>query len=319
MTNSEHDSPDGDFAYQRVADELRKDINREEWGPGDRLPTRARLADRFGVSPATINEALKRLRRDGLIVTRQGSGTFVRGGTQESGPLGPRGTGSAEGEGEGDDADDTWAVESEGVTPVMLKPYLAEAFEAPEVTLDVFSMTTESLAKRVSDLKDGILEGRIPPPRSIKARLMLPDCDAPGLAIPRRIDGVDEPRVRQRLKAILQSHATMLREALFELRRCSPPPEVEVEVRVVPFAPQMKLYILNRRLALQGFYVPDVGTIQLPPDGEEVGIYDAYGTGATLFPYRASAYRAEAGRGVVQQCQAFFDSNWKYLATRVDL
>ncbi|MFF3359092.1 hypothetical protein ACFYWN_42390 [Streptomyces sp. NPDC002917] len=46
-------------------------------------------------------------------------------------------------------------------------------------------------------------------------------------------------------------------------------PEVDVEVRLVPFAPQMKLYILNRRLALQGFYVTEEGAIPLPPDREE--------------------------------------------------
>ncbi|MFI6894544.1 winged helix-turn-helix domain-containing protein [Streptomyces sp. NPDC050256] len=315
MTNREQGLAEGEFAYQRIADKLRRGINSEEWGPGDRLPTRAQLAERFGVSPATINEALKLLRRDELIVTRQGSGSFVRGGAQGDRRTMRRDGGSVEGGGGGD----TWAVESEGVTPVMLKPYLAEAFEAPEVTLDVFSMTTESLTKRVSDQKDRIMEGEIPPPRSIKARLMLPDCDSPNLAIPRRIDGADEPRVRQRLKAILQSHATMFKEALYELQRCTPAPEVEVEVRVVPFSPQVKLYILNRHLALQGFYVPDVGTIQLLPDREEVGIYDAYGTGATLFPYRASDDDAENRRGVVQKCQAFFDSNWKYLATRVDL
>lgn len=315
MTDRERSVNDGEFAYQRVADELRRDISSEEWVPGDRLPTRAQLAERFGVSPATINEALKRLRRDELIVTRQGSGSFVRGGAQDGRPTTCRGGGSVEGRGGGD----TWAVEPVGVTPVMLKPYLAEAFEAPEVTLDVFSMTTESLTKRVSDQKDRILEGEIPPPRSIQVRLMLPDCDSPSLAIPRRIDGADEPLVRQRLKAILQSHASMFKEALYELQRCTPVPEVEFEVRVVPFSPQVKLYILNRHLALQGFYVPDVGTIQLLPDREEVGIYDAYGAGATLFPYRASHDDAENRHGVVQRCQAFFDSNWKYLAAKVDL
>lgn len=311
---------DGDFAYQRVADELRQGIHDEEWGPGGRLPTRAQLAERFDVSPATINEALKRLRRDGLIVTRQGSGTFVKGERQDDGRVAPQWNGSAGGM----DTGDTWAVMAEGVKPVMLRPYLEEAFEASEVTLDVFSMTTESLAKRVSDLKDRIVQNEIPPPRSIKARLMLPDCDSPNLAIPRRIDGRDEPRVRQRLKSILQSHATMFQEALFELQRCDPAPEVDVEVRVVPFSPQMKLYILNRRLALQGFYVTDVGSIPLLPGREEVGIYDAYGTGATLFPYRAAATATAtaAGNGrrdIVQECQAFFDSNWNYLATRVDL
>ncbi|MCX5141747.1 winged helix-turn-helix domain-containing protein [Streptomyces sp. NBC_00338] len=310
---------EGDFIYQRVADELRQGISGEEWGPGDRLPTRAQLAERFDVSPATINEALKRLRGEGLIVTRQGSGTFVRGGPHGDGRAASQGARAGEGAG---GPGGPWAVMAEGVKPVKLGPYLAEAFEASEVTLDVFSMTTETLAKRVSDLKDRFIQENIPPPRSIKARLMLPDCDSPMLTIPRRVDGEDDPRVRQRLKSILQSHATMFQEALFELQRCDPAPEVDVEVRVVPCSPQMKLYILNRSLALQGFYVVDVGSIPLPPGREEVRIYDAYGTGATLFPYRVAATAKTAGSGqrdIVQECQAFFDSYWNHQATRVDL
>ena len=305
--------------YKRIADELLKGINSEVWRPGDRLPTHEQLADRFDVSRATVKEALKLLSSKGLIVTRQGSGTFVSEGPK-SGVVPQRNSSSVENGDDGgdDDGDDVWAVVSERVPPVLLKPYLEEAFEATQVKLDVFSMTTESLAARVSDQKNRIMTGEIRPPRSITARLMLPDCDFPHLAIPRPVDGTDDPRVRRRLKGILQSHATMLREALFELRYQGFVPEVDVEVRLVPFAPQMKLYILNRRLALQGFYVTEEGTIPLPPDREEVAIYDAYGTGATLFPYRASADATPDQAGIVRTFQAFFDSNWDKLATRAD-
>ncbi|WP_406496135.1 GntR family transcriptional regulator [Streptomyces sp. NBC_00846] len=307
-------TPDGKRQYQRVADQLLKGINSEKWRPGDRLPTQEQLAEQFGVSRATINEALRVLREKRLIVTRQGSGTFVRGGPQEG--AAPSRSGAPVEVGHEDD--DVWAVVSESIPPVLLKPYLEEAFEATEVRLDVFSMTTESLAARVSDQKNRIMTGVIQPPRSIRARLMLPDCDSPHLAIPRPVDGSDDPRVRRRLKGILQSHATMLREALFELRYQGFVPEVEVEVRLVPFSPQMKLYILNRRLALQGLYVTEEGTIPLPPDREEVEIFDAYGTGATLFPYRASADATPDQVGIVRTFQAFFDSNWDNLAARAD-
>ncbi|MFD3495481.1 GntR family transcriptional regulator [Streptomyces sp. NPDC058690] len=313
--------PGGNSAhrYKRIADELLKGINSEVWRPGDRLPTHEQLADRFDVSRATVKEALKLLSSKGLIVTRQGSGTFVSQGPK-SDVVPQRNSPSVENRDDGgdDDGDDVWAVVSERVPPVLLKPYLEEAFEATQVKLDVFSMTTESLAARVSDQKHRIMTGEIRPPRSITARLMLPDCDFPHLAIPRPVDGTDDPRVRRRLKGILQSHATMLREALFELRYQGFVPEVDVEVRLVPFAPQMKLYILNRRLALQGFYVTEEGTIPLPPDREEVAICDAYGTGATLFPYRASAGSTPDQVGIVGTFQAFFDSIWGKLATRAD-
>ncbi|MBI1777454.1 MAG: FadR family transcriptional regulator [Proteobacteria bacterium] len=43
-----------------------------------RLPTEAQLCQRFGVSRPIIREALARLRDDGLVFSRQGSGSFVR-------------------------------------------------------------------------------------------------------------------------------------------------------------------------------------------------------------------------------------------------
>lgn len=44
---------------------------------GDKLPTEQALAERFTTSRPTIREALSRLRADGIITSRQGSGTFV--------------------------------------------------------------------------------------------------------------------------------------------------------------------------------------------------------------------------------------------------
>jgi GntR family transcriptional regulator, transcriptional repressor for pyruvate dehydrogenase complex len=43
-----------------------------------RLPAEAELARRFGASRPVIREALARLRDDGIIVSRQGSGSYVR-------------------------------------------------------------------------------------------------------------------------------------------------------------------------------------------------------------------------------------------------
>ena len=43
-----------------------------------RLPSETELARRFGASRPVVREALARLRDDGLIVSRQGSGSYVR-------------------------------------------------------------------------------------------------------------------------------------------------------------------------------------------------------------------------------------------------
>lgn len=45
---------------------------------GSKLPTETQLSEQFGFSRPIIREALARLRDDGLIVSRRGSGSFHR-------------------------------------------------------------------------------------------------------------------------------------------------------------------------------------------------------------------------------------------------
>ena len=60
-----------------VAAALRGRIAQGELRPGMRLPSERALAARLNVSRVTVVRALTRLRLEGLVVTRHGSGTFV--------------------------------------------------------------------------------------------------------------------------------------------------------------------------------------------------------------------------------------------------
>ncbi|MBN8475021.1 FadR/GntR family transcriptional regulator [Sulfuritalea sp.] len=62
---------------EEVSGELKRRISRGEIKPGDRLPTEKALGEAFGVSRAVVREAIARLKADGLIETRQGSGAFA--------------------------------------------------------------------------------------------------------------------------------------------------------------------------------------------------------------------------------------------------
>lgn len=53
-------------------------IRNGSWSARMRLPTESELARHFGISRPVIRQALARLRDDGLIYSRQGSGSFVR-------------------------------------------------------------------------------------------------------------------------------------------------------------------------------------------------------------------------------------------------
>lgn len=63
--------------HARVHDELRELIEGGVWRQGERLPTETELATRFGVNRLTLRHALADLARSGLVVARQGVGTFV--------------------------------------------------------------------------------------------------------------------------------------------------------------------------------------------------------------------------------------------------
>src|SRR5215212_859993 len=61
----------------RVYREILGSIVGNEFTEGQKLPTEQALTERFTASRPTIREALSRLRADGIIATRQGSGTVV--------------------------------------------------------------------------------------------------------------------------------------------------------------------------------------------------------------------------------------------------
>jgi DNA-binding FadR family transcriptional regulator len=61
-------------AYEQVADQLRELVMAGELTPGERLPNEALLAREFGVSRATIREALRVLAAQNLLRTAKGAG-----------------------------------------------------------------------------------------------------------------------------------------------------------------------------------------------------------------------------------------------------
>lgn len=64
--------------YRQIAAQLRAAILGGVLQPGARLPSQSELAASFGVARMTVAQALRMLKDDTLIVSRQGSGTYVR-------------------------------------------------------------------------------------------------------------------------------------------------------------------------------------------------------------------------------------------------
>ncbi|MFM7444163.1 MAG: phosphonate metabolism transcriptional regulator PhnF [Tabrizicola sp.] len=63
--------------WAAIAASLTEEIGAGHYHPGDRLPTEAALAARFGVNRHTVRHALGDLAERGLVHSRQGAGVFV--------------------------------------------------------------------------------------------------------------------------------------------------------------------------------------------------------------------------------------------------
>jgi GntR family transcriptional regulator len=63
--------------YQRIADDLREQIESGRLRPEAQLPTELELREKYEASRNTIRDAVKRLTSLGLVETRPGQGTFV--------------------------------------------------------------------------------------------------------------------------------------------------------------------------------------------------------------------------------------------------
>ena len=75
--------------WAAIATELRGDIAEGRYAQGEKLPTEAVLATRFGVNRHTVRHAMSALVSEGLVHTRRGAGAFVAA-TPTDYPIGKR-------------------------------------------------------------------------------------------------------------------------------------------------------------------------------------------------------------------------------------
>ncbi len=68
-----------EFPHRQIAAQLKAQVRRGDWGPGERLPSIPAIAEMFGVAKQTVQRAVDQLRVEGILITKPGSGTYVRG------------------------------------------------------------------------------------------------------------------------------------------------------------------------------------------------------------------------------------------------
>ncbi|MER6223150.1 winged helix-turn-helix domain-containing protein [Streptomyces sp900105755] len=280
----------GGKAFRQVAEALRTRMVDGTYQLGTELPAQGRLAKEFGVSRDTVQRVVRELGNEGWIESRQGSpARVVKIQRVQS----------------------TTAKATRSRQAMMMGPLISEAFEQPEVSLDVFTLTSESLDTHIRLQAERIRAGAITP-GSIVVRMLLPD---PQLVLPYPVARQDEddPRLRDRLRAITDRHTESLRTALRDLQGERFVPSVDVQVRHVRLAPAFKLYVINGTEVLHGLYEVVERPIILDT-GEEIDALDVLGLGAMLTHHVKDGDPDSPGSVFVQKMRSWFESVWNLLA-----
>lgn len=73
--------------YHQLRELLLEKIESGEWNPGARLPTEDELCEMYQISKTTVRQGLSTLAMEGILIRKQGRGTFVAESRIEQGPV----------------------------------------------------------------------------------------------------------------------------------------------------------------------------------------------------------------------------------------
>jgi biotin operon repressor len=256
-----------------VAAQLRAAILTGKLTPGEQLASGNEMAQTYGVARQTIQQALRILRDEGLIVSRQGTGTFVKARTER---------------------------------PVGLRPHLEAIFGAGEVTIDFAGFSGETLASAMQEPLDKIRAGRLTP-ASIAVRILVPD-PRREWGLPCLQDGLaDSPAFRARAAGITRRGLDAMASSLDELQSLGLIAKTSFEARVHPTSAHFKVIILNHSEAFFGFY--PVTENHLTYRGEDLQMWDLLGKDSAMFHHTRGDDESLGGL-FIEQAQGWFDSVW---------
>jgi DNA-binding transcriptional regulator YhcF (GntR family) len=288
--SEDHIGEGGGREFERVAGALRARMADGTYPEKTFLPPQRELAEEFEVSRDTVQRVLRELKSEGWIDTRQGSGSRVIRVQRIHSPT----------------------ISKQPDRMVTLRPLVDRAFESPEVTLDVFTLTSESLDTHIRLQAERIRLGTIAPQR-ITLRMLLPSVSLP-LPYWRTDDGIHDELLKERYLVITDRHTASVRAVLRNLEAEGLVSAVSVEIRRVGLMPHSKLYLLNKAEAVYGPYKVYKRSIVLEDDDKEISdALDVVGLGAGLTHHVKDTDPYSQGTVFVESMQDWFDSAWKYL------
>jgi len=81
------DPSSGVATYRQIVQQVKEALRLGTIAVGDQLPTVREVVADLAINPNTVAKAYRELERDGLVVARQGRGTFVCGSLTPAGAL----------------------------------------------------------------------------------------------------------------------------------------------------------------------------------------------------------------------------------------
>lgn len=273
-----------------VADALRGLISSGELAGGSRLPTQAELAGTYGVQRGVVRQALKILEAEGLLTS------MGRGSPPEVAPAArpvPEVTASARS---------------------ILGPRLESAFEAPQVQLDVVSLTSETMMLAFGHLL-GVLYEKQRRPASVRVRVLLPRVDDRlDFPAPEKGWGHDQKldEAMDRRNKTQSANQRMILAGILSRMRKELGIDTALEFRTLRGTPTRKVYLLNRREVLLGHYIP--GSFLRDVDGyeEPVMLRDVEGAETPMLTFEKG--RGARDEAMVDSEQLLFDRVWEHVA-----
>jgi DNA-binding Lrp family transcriptional regulator len=249
------------------------------------LPAQRELAEEFSVSRDTVQRVLRELAVEGYVEARRGSGTRV---IRTQGP-----------------------PERPDRRLPALGPRISAAFESPNVTIDAFSLTSESLDMQLRLQVERVRAAELRP-ESISVRLLLPRID-PDLKLFRAVQDSEDRRALDRFRQVAAGHTASLSNTLRDLRMQSLVPDLLFEHRESPVAPMQKLYLLNGTELLSAYYsvVRRPTSIEAAGAMEEIEIYDTHGLDTTFHHHSAAGRHPDPEQvAIVNRARQWFEHAW---------
>lgn len=264
--------------FQQLASVLRAAILTKKYGPGEQLPSGNEMARTYGVSRATVQDALRVLKNEGHVASVQGRGVYVRERTTR---------------------------------PVGLRPIIEHAFEQPNVSIDFAGFSGETLHGAIQEPLDKIRAGRLTP-ESVSIRMLVPDPTVPW-GIPCDFDTLaDNPGGRDRMRGIMERHTQAIADSVAELEDLGLVKDAKAQIKVHGSPLVFKVYIINGQEVFFGYYPVKKNTVRIK--GKQTDIYDLVGKDASLFHHDVDGGPDSIEYQYVEETRAWFESMWTTVA-----